>query len=226
MIGHAVFDLDGTLVDSVPLFAQILNAMLLDRGAEVRLSVEQARPHATVGGHAMVSALLGEYCGDVDQAINEFRERYRALPTPADSLYPQVRETLVALRSADVGMAVWSNKPQHLCEKVLTDLNLADLFGAIIGSGPAVPLKPDPTGYHLALARAGGARARSCFVGDSEADYQAARLAGARFIMFTGGYGDYKRNWPGAELAADFAAVAPIITRWLARSSADAAARA
>ena len=222
MIGHAVFDLDGTLVDSVPLFADILNAMLLDRGAPARVTAAQARPHATAGGHAMVTALLGEHCGDVDQAIGEFRERYRALPTPSDSLYPGVAETLAALSAAGVGLAVWSNKPQALCEKVLQELGVADRFGAIVGSGPGVPLKPDPTGYDLALARAGGARARSCFIGDSEADYQAAKRANVPFVMFTYGYGDYSRDWPGAALAAEFAEVTAIVRRWFAPPPTDA----
>jgi len=213
MIGCAVFDLDGALVDSVPHFTIILNAMLADRGAATRLTDPEVRPHATAGGRPMIAGLLGETCGPIDVALGEFRERYGAMPTPADSLYPNVRETLAALKSADIALAVWSNKPQGLCDKVIDDLDLRRLFDAVVGSGPGVPHKPDPTGYDLALAGAGGTRARSCFVGDSEPDYRAAQLAGAPFIMLTYGYGDYTRDWPGAALVSDFADVAPIILR-------------
>ena len=77
-----VFDLDGTLVDSVPLFAVIINGMLADRGATFRVDEGRTRPHATAGGVAMVRALLGEACGPVDEEVAEFRRRYATLPTP------------------------------------------------------------------------------------------------------------------------------------------------
>ena len=114
--GCAVFDLDGTLIDSVPLCTEILNAMLADRGAAMPLSRADVRPHVTAGGRRMVSALLGSHCGDADAAIAEFRARYAALPTPPGSLFPGVRAGLAALRGLGVGLAIWSNTPQALCD--------------------------------------------------------------------------------------------------------------
>ena len=219
MRGHAVFDLDGTLVDSVPLCAELLNAMLADRGADFRISHQDARPHVTRGGPAMVAALLGAYCGEVQQAISEFRQRYAATPTPASSLYPNVRESLATLRDLKFGLAVWSNKPQQLCEKVLSDLELADYFAAIVGTGPGTPLKPDPAGLDRAFAEAGASRARSCYIGDSELDHEVARCAGVPFVMLTYGYGDYSRVRPGAFVADSFAAVPAIVASVLGSSA-------
>jgi phosphoglycolate phosphatase len=213
--GCAVFDLDGTLVDSVPTFAEVLNAMLDDRRADARLSHEAIRPHATAGGLAMVAALLGDHCGDVHLALAEFRERYAAGPTPPESLYPGVREGLEALRAGGVSLAVFSNKPQHLCDKVLSELGLAPMLAAIVGTAPGVPLKPDPTGLDLALNRAGAERARSCYIGDSDADYTLARQAGVPMILASWGYGETGRAWPEALIAEGFSEVPSLVSRVL-----------
>ena len=210
-----MFDLDGTLVDSVPLFVDILNDMLADRGAGRKVSPKQTRPHVTAGGPAMVAALLGAECGDVGQAIADFRTRYRARPTPADCLFPGVREGLTDLYARGVGLAVFSNKPQSLCEKVLTELQVDHLFGAVVGTGPGIPLKPDPTGLDEALARIGAARARCCYVGDSDADYALALGAGVPLVMVTYGYGDGPAAWSEASLAHDFAGVPDLVERLL-----------
>lgn len=211
MIGHAVFDLDGTLVDSVPLFVEILNAMLADRGSPLWLSEAEVRPHATAGGLAMVKSLLGEACGEPPAAIAEFRERYAAIPTPASSLYSGVREGLTALRHSGVILALFSNKTQGLCDKVVRELELSHLFSAVVGTSPGVPLKPDPAGLDLALARAGGVRQRSCYVGDSGADHALALAAGVPLIMVSWGYGEPGMDWPGATIAHEFASVPSLV---------------
>ena len=222
MTGHAVFDLDGALIDSVPLFTTILNAMLSDRGLAPRVDEAMVRPHASAGGRAMIGALLGDV--DVDRTLGEFRERYAALPTPQDCLYPGVREGLARLKAAGVGLALWSSKTQPLCDKVMGELGLAPLFDAIVGTSARVPLKPDPTGLDLALAQAGGARARSCFIGDSEADYDCARAAGVPVIILTYGYGAPGQTYPGARLADRFDAVPPLVEAILGLAPAGAAA--
>jgi phosphoglycolate phosphatase len=212
---HAVFDLDGTLIDSVPLISEILSAMLADKGATRRISPQAARPHVTVGGRRMVEALVGDAWGDVDAALAEFRARYAALPTPPSCLFPGVREGLEAIAALGIGMSVWSNKPQGLCDKVIDDLGLRRLFGAVVGTSADVPLKPDVIGFDRALAIAGGSRGRSCLVGDSEPDHQAAAVAGVPAVMVGYGYGDADAAWPGAIRADAFSEVPAIVERLL-----------
>lgn len=217
--GHAVFDLDGTLVDSVAQFTAVLNAMLSERGIVDILSPDAVRPHATMGGLAMIEGLLGRRCGDPADALAEFRARYGAAPTPADSLYPGAIEALESLRRDGVTLAVFSNKPQHLCEKVLGDLGLVGLFDAIVGSGPGVPHKPDPAGLDLALERTGGTRSRCCYVGDSAPDHALARAAGVPMVFVAWGYGEPPRE--GARLAASFAETPALVLDALAARGDD-----
>lgn len=201
---HAVFDLDGTLVDSAPAITAILNGMLAARGIAQSLSCARVRPFVTAGGRAMVEGLLGEACGDTDAALAEFRAHYAETVTPRDSLYPGAEAALAELDRRGVGLAVFSNKPQRLCEKVLGDVGLADRFAAIVGSGPGAPHKPDPTGLRLALSRCGGAAERACYIGDTALDQETARRCGAAFVMVAWGYGEPAPLAPPAPLARRF----------------------
>ena len=188
--GCVVFDLDGTLIDSVPLITGLLNAMLADKGETARLSEAEVRPQVTAGGSSTIETLLRGRCGDTASALLEFRARYAAAETPRDSVYPGAREALETLAGAGFSLAICSNKSQPLCEKVLGDVGLAGLFGAIVGTGPDAPLKPDPTSYELAVSRSGGRIEASCLVGDSEVDLALARRAGVPVVFVTWGYGE------------------------------------
>jgi phosphoglycolate phosphatase len=216
--GRILFDLDGTLIDSVPLCAELVNEMLAARGLARRVSEAETRPFVTTGGRRMLAALLGEACGDVEAALVEFRSRYAARPTDPDCLYPGAREALAELRRAGFGLAVWSNKAQELCTKVIAELGLAPLFDAVVGSGPGVPLKPDLTGLDLALGDA--PRELCCSVGDSEPDWLVAQAAGLPLILMTFGYGDYRREWPGAAFCASYAELPGAVEALLAARDA------
>jgi phosphoglycolate phosphatase len=207
--GCIVFDLDGTLVDSAPMIAGILNAMLADRGALRRLTAEETQPLVIGGGRAMIPAVFGEAGGDVDPILAEFRERYLATPMPAESLYPGARAALETFTARGYGLAVWSNKLQPLCDKTIGELGLTSLFGAVVGTGPDMPIKPDPRGLDLAIAGAGGSRASCCYVGDSETDHEAATVAGVPMVMMTHGYGQSRP--PGVATAGSFAELPAIV---------------
>jgi phosphoglycolate phosphatase len=205
-----VFDLDGTLVDSADAIGDIINNMRAERGLQ-RLSLDEVRPYVTSGGAAMAEALLAGAWGDTLTALAAFRERYGAAPTPADSVYPGAREALAALSGAGLRLAVFSNKTQSLCEKVLGDLGLAPRFAAVVGTGPNTPHKPDPTGFFQALNRAGGVAARSCLVGDSAADEATAKRAGVPFIFAAWGYGDASGVVADVARAQSFANVPALV---------------
>ena len=196
-----VIDLDGTLVDSAAVCARIVNHMLSERNADRRVRADDARRWISHGGQAMVRALLGPAAGDPEGDLAAFRDAYAQVPTPPESLYPGVRETLEALSQRGFVLAVCSNKPQQLCEKVLGDLGLEGFFDTVVGSAAGRPAKPHVAPLDLALAQAGGARTYCCHVGDSLYDQQVAEGAGAPFIFAAYGY-------PEAGLAPRAAAVA------------------
>jgi phosphoglycolate phosphatase len=218
-----VFDLDGTLVDSVGQCARIVNDMLRARGAAPTVTAAQTRPLVSVGGAKMVSALLGTAGGDPEAEIAEFRVRYAELPTPEDSLFPGAEDALRTLASRGYRLSICSNKPQCLCEKVVRELGLCDLFGAVVGRQQGRPAKPDPAHLDETLLRAGGRRSRAVYVGDSEVDVELARNAGVPLIFVAFGYGAVPRSSGEVLVASRFADLPALVERCLSARGAAAA---
>lgn len=200
LTSHIIFDLDGTLVDSCPTCIDILSEMLLERGSDHIIESTGARYYMSRGGSEMVSALLGPACGDPEVEIAEFRARYAVRPTSAEALFPGVTESLVALRDAGFGLAICSNKPQNLCEKVLLDTGLAPLFASVIGRQSSLRPKPDLDQVHAVLEQLAASPRNCIFVGDSEIDYEVSLKAQIPFIFMTYGYAEM--GWRPGECAS------------------------
>lgn len=188
-ISNIIFDLDGTLIDSARLTGAIVDRMLAERGAAARADRTLIRRMDAVGGTAMIAAALGAHSIDPAREIEEFREIHRTIEVPADLPFPGVPETLAALGAAGIGMAICSNKPQFLCERILGELGLTQHFGAIVGSTPERPRKPDPHSAILALEGIGGTRSDTLYCGDSAVDCATAGAAGLRAALVAWGYG-------------------------------------
>lgn len=188
-----IIDLDGTLVDSAPLIAGIINRMLAERGVERVTTPQAARAYLTQGGSQLVTALLGDDLDDLVRDLAIFRTHYAALATPSDCLFPGVRDGLAALSADGVQMAICSNKPQSLCDKIVADLDLGRHFVAVVGSIDSLPLKPAPDLAFRALDALGATPADCLYVGDSDVDRQTAANAGIGFLFVTYGYAEEGR---------------------------------
>jgi phosphoglycolate phosphatase len=185
-----VFDLDGTLVDSVPDLRAALNEMLRERGRPP-LSVPQVKLMVGDGAPAMVARALAATGGgetDPGGALARFLEIYEANPVRLTRLYPDVRRTLTELRRRGYGTAICTNKPQRATIAVVDGLGLSELFDGIAGGDRFPVRKPDP-GHLLRLICALGARREaSVMIGDNENDAAAARAAGVPLVLMRYGY--------------------------------------
>lgn len=208
MIDHVVFDLDGTLVDSAVVCVEILNEMLADRGSARVITVDSAAVHMSTGGTHMVAALLAEDCGDPLAEIAEFRNRYGSRKTPADCLFPGVREGLERLVSLGFRLAICSNKPQSLCDKVLVDTGLAPLFDIVVGGAAGLRPKPETDLMDATLRRLGVSAERCVFVGDSDLDHAVACATAVPFLFVTYGYAQSGWDAPDLVRIDSFAEVA------------------
>jgi phosphoglycolate phosphatase len=185
-----VFDLDGTLVDSVPDLCAALNEMLRERGRPP-LSLPQVKRMVGDGASAMVARALaatGLEAIDAGGALARFLEIYEANPVRLTRLYPEVRRTLTELRRRGYGTAICTNKPQRATIAVVEGLGLGDLFDGIAGGDHFPVRKPDPGHLLSLIAELGARRESSVMIGDNENDAAAARAAGVPLILMRYGY--------------------------------------
>lgn len=185
-----IFDLDGTLVDSCGVCIAILEDMIADRGLNCAIDRVHARSFMSRGGEKMVAALLGDASRDPAQDLLEFRARYADTPTPTSALFDGVTDGLKQLAILGFELAICSNKPQTLCDKVLIDTGIADMFRTVVGGRPNLAPKPAPDLLECTL-QAMQRKAEHCvYVGDSELDHAVAQATGMDFYFLTYGYAD------------------------------------
>ncbi len=188
-----MFDLDGTLVDSVPDLAAAVDEMLLSLGRPLA-GREQVRNWVGNGARVLVRrALAGDLQheqvadADAEQALEVFLAAY-ANSHGLSAIYPGVRETLKWLKQQGIEMALITNKPERFVGPLLDDLRIGRYFRWIIGGDTLPQQKPDPTALLHVLKMAGVSPGEALFVGDSRSDVLASKAAGVACIAMSYGY--------------------------------------
>lgn len=184
-----LFDLDGTLVDSVPDLRAALNELLRERGRPP-LSPVDVRHMVGDGAPALVARALSASGADAADrsALPRFLELYEANATRLTRPYPGVPETLAALRRRGYGTAICTNKPQRATITVLHGLGLAALFDGVAGGDRFSVRKPDPGHLLRLIAELGGKPERTAMIGDNENDAAAADAAVLPLLLMRYGY--------------------------------------
>jgi phosphoglycolate phosphatase len=193
-IQAVIFDLDGTLVDSLDDIASALGGALGDAGLPTP-PTETVRTWVGDGAKNLVARAV-DGRADVEAVLASFRERYRANPVVRTKLYDGLAAALDVLAGPGRTFAILSNKPHELTRVIATRLLAAWPFEAVFGQRPGMPLKPDPAAALVAADELGVPPARCAFVGDSGVDIETARAAGMRAIGVSWGFR------PRAELEA------------------------
>lgn len=188
-----MFDLDGTLMDSVPDLATAVDKMLLQLGREPA-GVQQVRNWVGNGSPVLVRrALAGQLEHDgvpgdlAAEALALFMQAY-AGGHELTTVYPGVRECLGWLREHDVPMAIITNKPAQFIEPLLAEKGLVGYFQWLVGGDTLPQQKPDPAALLWVMGKAGAAPVESLFVGDSRNDVRAAKAAGVPCVALSYGY--------------------------------------
>lgn len=202
-----VFDLDGTLVDSVPDIAAALNAALAQVG-HPSLSRGDIAGMMGHGSEALVARALAAVAGqagakDVADVLSRYLVAYDAAPCVLTRLYPGAEGVLNELAGRKVKLALCTNKPEAITRSVLQKLGIARRFASVVGGRADMPLKPSPDMLLLALSKLDVNPARAVMVGDSGADAAAAHAAGTHLVLLRHGYGRDNLNSLGADAVLD-----------------------
>lgn len=183
-----VFDLDGTLVDSMRDITGAVNHMLESFGLGT-LSHEEIAAMTGDGPVSLVTRALKGADVSIEEAVRRQREFYSKHCADATTLYPGVREGLAAMKEQNIRLAVITNKQSFIAVDILKALDAACFFDEIWGFGSGFALKPDPAGL-LAFRDQCGAKKENCWIlGDHCTDLGAGRQAGFRKAFARWGYG-------------------------------------
>jgi phosphoglycolate phosphatase len=183
-----VFDLDGTLADTLPDLTAAANF------ACRRLGLPEHSPEAIrgmIGGgeRKLIERLVGaSHQNRVEECLQLYLDHYTRHNGELTRLYPGVAETLALVSGKK--LAVLSNKLQRLTRQTLEAIDIARFFAAIRGGGEGLALKPAPDPLLALTADLGVGPSRSLMVGDKIADIRAGQEAGAFTVAVTYGYGD------------------------------------
>ncbi len=199
----AVFDLDGTLADTIHDLLGTLNVVLESEGLPP-LSMEEGRPMIGAGARALIERGLSAARREVtparlDELHRLFLAHYNAHICVGTTLFPGTVEALDRLEATGFRLAVCTNKYESFSVALLEALGVADRFAAICGRDTFPYFKPDPRHLTLTIEKAGGDPGRAVMVGDSLSDVAAAKAAGIPVVAATFGYSDV----PVADLGPD-----------------------
>ncbi|MGR5140776.1 phosphoglycolate phosphatase [Photobacterium sp. DNB23_23_1] len=194
-IDFIAFDLDGTLLDSVPDLADAADKTMRALG-RAGVSVEQVTTWIGNGADILIGRALSQSVDvdpDLDPALHRearqlFDRFYEDGGHEKSTLYPGVKATLAAFHDAGLPMAIVTNKPAQFVPHLLEEHGIADYFVDVIG-GDTFPLKkPDPYALNWLLDKHQLKAERMLMVGDSRNDILAAKAASCYVVGLTYGY--------------------------------------
>ncbi|WP_282109193.1 phosphoglycolate phosphatase [Shewanella algicola] len=191
------FDLDGTLIDSVPDLAAATNATLVECNLP---EVSDALVRSWVGNGAQIlmqralsyaSSMAEDSTAlqaQLEQVMPRFMHHYGEHLQQHSLLYPHVLETLQQLTQAGYKLAIVTNKPYRFTVPLLTAFGLDGLFSEVLGGDSLAKMKPDPMPLQHLLQQWQLDNTQLLMVGDSKNDILAAKAANVMSIGLTYGY--------------------------------------
>lgn len=198
-----LFDLDGTLIHSLPDIAESLNALFEEQGWDV---FEEEAVGKMVGGgipklveRALNARDIAFEQDDLQRLAARFRNIYGPRAAKLSRPFPGVIDFLESLKASSIPLGVVTNKVEDISRAMLENLDLARFFGVVIGGDTLPTKKPDPETVLEALRQLNADPSRAVMIGDSPADAGAARNAGVPVVLVSFGY----TQVPVEEIEAD-----------------------
>ena len=189
IIRAVLFDLDGTLVDSLEDLTDAVNHIRM-AFSHPPLGADDVRLKIGKGARNLVQQVLPDVTGaDIDRALNLFLEFNRQHIADKSRLYPDIAELLLDVAARNIKLAVISNKNEDLSSLILQTLGINNLFETVCGGDTYPERKPSPLPLLKVAEKLGVAPHECVMVGDSINDIEAGKRANIVSIACTWGYG-------------------------------------
>ena len=193
-IRAVIFDIDGTLFDTLPTLAAAANEVLMATGLRA-IPAKALRPALSAGlGHMFRHALaLQNPAPNADVAQNlevNFKAQYYKRWLSKASPYAEAANLITTLQVSGLRLGVCTNRDRASTELLLQNASLRPCFEVLVGLGDTPLPKPAADPLLLAISAMGLSPAEALFVGDSIVDARCAQAAGVRFAAHSAGYAD------------------------------------
>ena len=184
----ALFDLDGTLLDSAPDFVATLSILRARHGLPP-LAPERIRPHVSRGARAMIQAAFPDHDDAAREAlVQPFLDIYRGELSKHGAPFEGVEAMLMAIEDAGCRWGIVTNKPEALARALMPLLAWESRCAVLVGGDTLPTRKPDPAPLLHAARLAGVDPADCAYVGDDARDIVAAQAAGMPSVVALWGY--------------------------------------
>jgi phosphoglycolate phosphatase len=214
MIDFLVFDLDGTLIDTLPGITEAVNLYLKSEGSSLIYTVDEVKTF--IGNGARVLFKKAFKVDKVDEKEYQKFLAYYDATQVASKPFPKVIETLKDLKSAGYKLIIYSNKPDKILHDLAKKVFQSITFLKIQGQDDRYPRKPDATLLNSLMSEFSLSPKDGIYVGDSYVDVLTAKNAKMRDVIVKYGYGDLKETISyGPDILIDkFADLKEVIEKW------------
>ena len=195
MVKALLFDLDGTLLDSVDDLTVAINNTLMSKALPT-IARSDVALFIGKGARDLVQRALTKACGRapgeklIDEVLPRYLQEMKLAEGTRTKQIPTVPEALARLQKAGFKMAIVTNKPANVARKLVTQFNLLDFFETVIGAGDVDTIKPDPKMLIEAAHRMGVGIEDCVMIGDSMNDSFAAKNARISALLVKTGYNE------------------------------------
>lgn len=190
MLRLCIFDLDGTLINSLNDLAAAMNHALAENGLEV-YAPEKYRLMVGSGISVLADRAMGKAAGDAalkDSVLADFSRYYTDHCLDLTQPYPDIPQLLSELRQNNIMFAVNSNKPEPFSRMIIESLFPGTYFAAIVGKRDDIRRKPAPDGVLEIISKTGVTKDECIYIGDSNVDAFTAQNSGIAFCGVSWGF--------------------------------------
>ena len=195
MIKACIFDLDGTLTNTLHTLAYFVNAETAKYGLPPA-PAEAFKYFAGNGARTLIQRVLAYHHIDdtklEDRILKDYNTAYDANFLHLCTVYPGIKELITQLHTKEIKLAVLSNKPQPTTEKVVEAFFGKTVFNVVFGQREGVPIKPNPAGVFEILQQFHCEKSECLYIGDTAVDMETGNAAGLVTVGVLWGFRERK----------------------------------
>lgn len=190
MIKCVIFDLDGTLVNTIDDLGLACDYLLRKQGIEPKWTEADYKSFVGNGAKLLVERAFGGKLSneEIEEQYELFKVKYNEIKNNHAHAYDGITEVVDVLKENGIMLTVCTNKPDIAAKGMVTEIFGENVFEAIAGALDDVPKKPDPTSAKTMIDRLGVAPDECVWIGDSSVDIETAKNLGCDSVAVTWGF--------------------------------------